>query len=237
MHRTPHRLAVLLAAALLLTACANTVDNLKVAAGDTLRNTLAFHFSRQFGKSIGVVIQGLAAEGGFLDNPLVRVLLPPPVGLVIDVARDFKQNPRAALLETVMNRAAEQAIPGAGPILQAVLADMDKADMQGLFDAGKTATTDHLKEKAGSAVREALLPVISEKLAAGGAVEIYGELLKAHQATTLIAGTPDDAPPPVAPEDLDDYVTDRAVDGLFRALGDREALIREGIANLERGSL
>jgi len=156
---------------------------------------------------------------------------------VIDVARDFKQNPRAALLETVMNRAAEQAIPGAGPILQAVLADMDKADMQGLFDAGKTATTDHLKEKAGSAVREALLPVISEKLAAGGAEEIYGELLKAHQATTLIAGTPDDAPPPVAPEDLDDYVTDRAVDGLFRALGDREALIREGIANLERGSL
>src|SRR5690606_40846793 len=117
--RKPQRLALLLAAALLLTACANTVDNLKVAASDTLRNTLAFHFSRQFGKSIGVVIQGLAAEGGFLDNPLVRVLLPPPVGLVIDVARDSKQNPRAAPLETVLNRAAEQAIPGAGPVLPA----------------------------------------------------------------------------------------------------------------------
>ena len=194
MHRTPHRFAVLLAAALLLTACTNTLDNLKVAAGDPLRTTLAHHFTRQFGKGIGAVIQGLAAEGGFLDNPLVRVLLPPPVGLVIDVTRDFQQNPRAALLETLMNRAAEQAIPGAGPILQTVLADMDKTDMQALFNAGRTATTDHLRQKAGGAVREALLPVISEKLAAGGAVEIYGELLKAHQAATLIAGTPEDSP-------------------------------------------
>ena len=68
-------------------------------------------------------------------------------------------------------------------------------------------------------------------------MEIYGELLKAHQAATLIAGTPEDSPDPVAAEDLDAYVTDRAVEGLFRALGDRETLIRDGIANLEQGSL
>src|SRR5690606_6309597 len=121
----------------------------------------------------------------------------------------FHQNPRAALLETLMNRAAEQAIPGAGPML----GDMGRSDMQSLFEAGRTATTDHLRATAASAVHDALLPVISENLAANGAIAIYGELLKAHEWAVLIADIPATAQA-VAAEDLGEYVTARAVDGL-----------------------
>jgi phage tail protein X len=233
MHRTRlHRLFLpLLSAALLLVACTGTVDTVRAAAEEKLRQTLARQFGRQLSATLDVIVQGLGAAGGFLDNPLVRVLLPPPVGLVIDVARDFHQNPRAALLETLMNRAAEQAIPGAGPILRTMLGDMGRSDMQSLFEAGRTATTDHLRATAASAVHDALLPVISENLAANGAIAIYGELLKAHEWAVLIADIPATAQA-VAAEDLGEYVTARAVDGLFRTLGDKELLIREGIADL-----
>ena len=237
MSRMIYRLVLSLVTALLLTACVNTVDNMKLAAQEKFRQTLAYHFTRQFGKGIGVVVQGLAAQGSFLDNPLVRILLPPPVGLVIDVARDFQQNPRAVLLESLMNHAAEQAVPGAGPILQTLITEISAGDSTNLFAAGKTAATDYLREKAGGAVYDALLPVVAQDLAASGAVEIYAELLKAHEATALVTGMADGEAPPVAADELDDYVTRKTVDGLFRMLGDRETLIRDGISNMEQGSL
>lgn len=237
MLRHVYRLVIILLTAVMLTACVNTMDNMKLAAQEKFRQTLAYHFTRQFGKGIGVVIEGLAVQGGFLDNPLVRILLPPPVGLVIDVARDFQQNPRAVLLESLMNHAAEQAIPGAGPILQTLITEISQGDSQNLFAAGKTAATDYLREKAGGAVYDALLPVVSEDLAASGALEIYGELLKAHETAAIITGIPEGETPPVAVDELDDYVTRKTVDGLFRMLGDRETLIRDGITSIEQGSL
>ncbi len=236
MPRTTLRLLPLLAAALLLAACAGSVDNMKLATEAKLRQTLTSHFTRQFGRGITTVVQGLAVEGGFLDNPLVRILLPPPMGLVIDVARDFHHNPRAALLETLMNRAAENAVPGAAPILQAVLATLDSGDRQSLFEAGKTAATDHLRAVAGEAVHQALLPVIAENLVESGAVKLHGELLRAHQAAGLLGGDLSGDEPWVAEGELDEYVTARTVDGLFRLIGNREALVRDGIASLQQGT-
>lgn len=230
--RTGARLLSLLAAVLLLAGCVTTLDEVKQGAQQALRNALAFHFKRQFMSGVELVTQGLAGEGGYLDNPLVRILLPPPVGLVIDVARDLHRNPGAALLETLMNRAAEQAVPVAGPILQAVLRDMDTADAQDLLAAGQTATTDYLRARAGHAVHEALRPVVSEKLAQSGAVALYEDLLHDREIAVLVAGLPARAASPVAPGALDDYVTGRAVDGLFRTLEQREDLIRESIAQL-----
>ncbi len=232
MHDRSFRLLHLLAANLLLVGCAGGLDNVKHGAQQAFRNTLAVHFSRQFFVGVDLVIQALAAEGGYLDNPLVRILLPPPVGLVIDVARDLHRNPKAALLETLINRAAEHAVPGAGPILQSVLREMDQADARGLFAAGRTATTDYLREKAGGAVHNALQPMISERLEMNGAVELYEELLQDPDIAALAAGAPHSTLPPVTPNNLDDYVTRKAVDGLFKMLEQRESSIRESISRI-----
>jgi hypothetical protein len=234
MNRKVIDLSALLVATLLLSACAGAMGTVRHGAEEALRNTLVFHFGRQFAYGMGFVIQGLAREGGYLDNPLVRILLPPPVGLVIDVARDLRHDPKAALLETLMNRAAENAIPGAGPILQAALRDMDRSDTRSLFAAGKTATTDYLRERVGAAVYEALRPVIAQELAVSGAVDVYQGLLqeREREIAMLVAEAPERMQRPVAPENLDDYVTGRAVDGLFRMLEQRETLIRETMVQM-----
>jgi hypothetical protein len=228
----PTRLIPLLAASLLLAACAGTLANVQHGAQTALHNTLAFHFNRRFADAVGTVIRGLAMEGGYLDNPLVRILLPPPVGLVIDVARDLHHDPRAALLETLMNRAAEHAVPVAGPVLQAVLRDMDKTHPQGLFAAGKTATTEYLREKAGGAVQDALLPVVAAKLAENGAVAVYEQLLADEGIAALVTDTPESMVTPVSPGNLDRYVTEMAVDGLFKTLAQHEVQVRESVNRL-----
>ncbi|TNE81661.1 MAG: DUF4197 family protein, partial [Gammaproteobacteria bacterium] len=100
----------ILAACLMLAACTSSLEGLQQYAQDKLQQSVAAEFGRQLGRGINAVVTELGAEGGYLDDPLVRILLPPPLGMVIGVARDLHANPEAAALEILMNRAAEQAI-------------------------------------------------------------------------------------------------------------------------------
>jgi hypothetical protein len=186
-------------------------------------------------------------KGGFLDDPLVRILLPPPLGLAIGIAKDLQQNPEAVLLETLLNQAAETTIPVAGPILKNIVMNMDEPNLESLLDAGNTAATDYLKEKGGAVVQEVLLPAITEELHLNGAVELYGKLLKARETVDQVTETVADvqqqietaqqqietvqhqaaALQTVTQEQLGQYVAEQAMSGLFKKVADEELSIRE----------
>lgn len=237
-----NRLAGSLLAILLLSSCTpgglNTLQqNLTLAAQEQLKRTLAGHFTRELGKGVGTVTSALAQSGGYLDNPLVRILLPPPLGLALGVARDLHADPEAALLEVLMNQAAEQAIPGAGPILQTALAQITPADARRLLDGGKTAGTEYLKEKTAAALREALNPLISENLAVSGAQLVYGELIDAYQTQTATNLPAEPAVQEEPVHDLKQYVAEQAVEGLFKSLGAQETQIRAHLDEVTGGVL
>ena len=225
-------------AILLLSSCTpgslNTLQqSLTLAAQEQLKKTLAGHFIAELGKGAGTVISSLARPGGYLDNPLVRILLPPPLGLAFDVARSMNADPQASLLVVLMNQAAEHAIPSAAPILQATLTHVTPAEARTLLDGGKTAATDFLKAKATAALQEALTPLVSANLAASGAQQLYGNLLDNYRAEKAADPAQMDEPAP----DLVQYVTGQAVAGAFKALGEKEALIRESLENVTGGVL
>jgi len=225
-------------AILLLSSCTpgslNTLQqSLTLAAQEQLKKTLAGHFIAELGKGAGTVISSLARPGGYLDNPLVRILLPPPLGLAFDVARSMNADPQASLLVVLMNQAAEHAIPSAAPILQAALTQVTPAEARTLLDGGKTAATDFLKAKATAALQEALTPLVSANLAASGAQQLYGNLLDNYRAEKAADPAQMDEPAP----DLVQYVTGQAVAGAFKALGEKEALIRESLENVTGGVL
>ncbi len=221
---------------LFLSSCApdslNTLQqNLTLAAQEQLKRTLANHFMAELGNGVGIVITGLAQPGGYLDNPLVRILLPPPLGLAFDVARNMNANPQASLLVVLMNQAAEHAIPNAAPILQAALAHATPAESRTLLDGGKTAATDYLKAKTTAALQKALAPLIAADLAASGAQQVYAKLLDTYQAQTVGEPTNLEGPAP----DLVQHVTGHAVEGVFKMLGEREARIRDSLDNVTGG--
>lgn len=216
-----------------LSACSAMLDGIQQAAESRIQQMLGRVLGEKLTAGIDWVINSLSAEGGFLDDPLVRVVLPPPLGLLMDVVGDLRADPRAALLETLMNRAAENAIPIAGPLLKELVINMERETLVELVDAPDQAATDYLKEKGGAIIQTALLPAVTDDLANNGAVALYGELLQRHQQAQVAASgleTPEgevELVESVAPEQLANYVAEQAVGGLFRKMAVKEKMIRD----------
>ncbi|MEZ5529405.1 MAG: DUF4197 domain-containing protein [Porticoccaceae bacterium] len=223
----------ILAACLMLAACTPSLEGLQQYAQDKLQQSVAAEFGRQLGRGVNTVVTELGAAGGYLDDPLVRILLPPPLGMVIGVARDLHTNPEAAALEILMNRAAEQAIPGAGPVLQELVAGLDPREMAILFEGDGTAATDYLRIRAEDAVLAAVLPEVDRKLEESGAVEAYRELLELEQDIETIQEQGEQLGDLVESDELGAYVAGKAVDGLFKRLGREEQAIRDVLSDSE----
>jgi hypothetical protein len=220
--------------AALLCACTLSVDSVQQAAQTRVQEFLASRFRQLLAEGVEMVVNQLATTGGFLDDPLVRILLPPPLGLAIDVARSLQQDPQAALLQTLMNHAAEDAVPVVGPILVGIINNMDTLSSESLLNAGKTSATEYLKGKAGAQVKAALLPAITAKLQANGAVDLYSKLLDANASATQVAETANNAQQAanVTPDQLSDYVAEQTMDGLFKRVGNQELAIRKSLNSL-----
>ncbi|MFU8814653.1 MAG: DUF4197 family protein [Pseudomonadales bacterium] len=259
------RLICGLVAVLLLSSCSpggftELQRNVTLAAQQQLQRTLASHFTRSLGAGVDTIIAGLSGAGGYLDNPLVRILLPPPLGLVLAVARDLHGgDPEATRLEQLMNHAAQAAIPGAGPVLRAAIASISSGDAELLLQGGTSAATEFVMARTREALLETLGPAVAQTLAQSGANELYAGALRAYELQKSIALAGEEvlrdslpaSPIPdlahsaptapllaeVPPRDLGEYVTSKAVDGLFAALAQREEIIRRDIQNLASGLL
>lgn len=229
-----YRLAASLLAVLLLVSCsanplANLQQNITRLAEEKLHARLAMQLVTSLGNGVRTVVDGLAKPGGYLDNPLVRILLPPPIGVVLDLARDIAYTPESNPLVVLMNRAAESAVPGAGPILQAALDQLTVDEARQLLEAGKTAGTDALKAKTAEKLREALAPAVLDSLTKNNGLEQYAGLLDAMRARRAVSppGNEPTFEEPIA--DLEAYVTQQTVEGIFKSLGVEEERIRREI--------
>ena len=237
------RVIALVLVMLLTSGCASMFDNMSLAAQSKFQQMLANRFAQKLGSAIDLVTRQLAVKGGFLDDPIVRILLPPPLGLVIDVARDFNDNPQAALLETLMNRAAENAIPVAGPILKNIVANMDADTLQKLLNSPTSAATDLLMAEGGGAVQTALLPAVTQNLRENGAIKLYGDLLKTQKKADVVAGSAVSAgeqtadQQPVSEDQLGQYVAQQAAGGLFKKVANRELAIRDSLNGIGNSAL
>jgi hypothetical protein len=236
------RVAAIILISMVLCSCSSFVDSAKLTTQATFQQFLANQFGQQLEKGTDSVIEQLTMKGGYLDDPLVRILLPPPLGLVIGIARGLQENPQATILETLINQAAENTIPVAGPILKNIVTNMTTPTLENLMTAGNTAATDYLKERSGVLMQSVLLPVITEELHVNGAIELYGKLLEAKEIAEQIPATQADDNPlsdtfehpastveMVTPELLGKYVAEQAMSGLFKKVAAKELSIRKSV--------
>lgn len=223
----------------LLSSCAGGLATLQEDLTRTARaqmmRTLAAQYSLRLGGAVDAVVGDLARDGGYLDNPLTRILLPPPLGIVLGAVRDLQGDPQAGLLSVLINHAAEQAIPVAAPILRTALAQITPAEARAVLDAGTGTGTALLRVRTAEALKAAMRPRIASVLAGSGALRIYGELLDAYRKRPVPGEAA--APPAAAVTDLEAYVAAGAVDGLFAVLGEREAAIRGDLDRTTGGRL
>jgi hypothetical protein len=117
-----------------------------------------------------------------------------------------------------MNRAAEQAAPKAKPIFEDAVKSMSFEDAQKILNGGNTAATDYFKAKTSPQLTQAFKPVIADSMNQAGVTHSYKALTDRY--TSMVPfGKMDSL-------DLDSYVTQKSLDGLFLKVGQEEAKIR-----------
>lgn len=159
----------------------------------------------------------LGATDGFLGNPKVKIPLPDSLHKVERGLRRFGMGDQADELVTRMNRAAEMAAKEAKPILVDAVRKMTLNDAKGILTGGDTAATDFFRRTTSQSLTQRFLPIVREMTAKVRLAEHYDQL--AGPAASLGLIDEQEA-------HLDQYVTRKALDGLFLVIGEEERAIR-----------
>jgi hypothetical protein len=181
----------------------------KDAAGG-LRDALA--------KGIDVAVTQLGAQNGFLDDPKVMIPLPAALDKAQRAMKLLGMGAQGDQLKAAMNHAAEAAVAQAKPIFKQALQHMSVADAKGILTGGDGAATAYFRHATATQLTAKFKPIVAAATAKLGLAAKYNQY--AGKAAQLGLVSAQDA-------NLDDYVTARALDGLFSRIADEEHAIRK----------
>lgn len=160
----------------------------------------------------------LGRPDGFLGNPLVRIELP---GYLKDGARLLKatgQGKRVDELLTAMNRAAEAAVPEAKSLLVAAVKNMSVEDGVQILRGGDDAATRFFETKTRMPLSGKFLPIVTRATERVALADKYNAVAGKAAGLGLVRG--EDA-------NIQQYVTGKALDGLYLMIGEEEKKIRQ----------
>ena len=166
---------------------------------------------------VGKAIDYSSKADGYLANPQIKIPMPEKIQNVADMLGNIGLQKPVDNFVLSMNRAAEAASPQAKEILLSAVQNMTFDDAKNVLNGGDTAATDYLREKTYNDISGAFKPIVSDTVNQVGVTSAYKEMM----------GRFSDIPFASAQSlDLDSYVTDKAISGLFVMLAEEEKNIR-----------
>jgi hypothetical protein len=162
-------------------------------------------------------VKNLSQVNGYFGNAVVKILMPPSIQKVADMARVAGYQKQVDEFVLSMNRAAEAAAPQAARYFGDAIRDMTLDDVRGILAGGDTAATDFFRRTTRDKLYAAFRPVVSQKVGEVGATRAYRDMMGRYTSIPLMGGQS---------LDLDDYVTNKSLDGLFLMVGEEEKKIR-----------
>jgi len=162
-------------------------------------------------------VAGLARENGYLGNAKVRIPLPENLQKADLALRRFGMGKYADDLVTSMNRAAEAAVPEAKSLLIAAVKNMTVTDAKDILLGNDDAATQYFRRSTESPLSERFRPIVAQSMQKVKVAQVYDRF--AGKGARLGLVNERDA-------HLDDYVTRKALDGLFLMMAEQEKAIR-----------
>ncbi len=160
----------------------------------------------------------LGKTDGFLGNDKVRIPLP---GFLEDAGKlmsKLGQGKRVDELITSMNRGAEQAMPMAKTLLVSTVKNMSVVDAKNILTGGDTSVTQFFADKTRSPLGTQFLPIVTKATDKVGLAEKYNNF--GGKAAGLGLVKKEDA-------NIQQYVTGKALDGLYFVIGEEEKKLRQ----------
>ena len=183
-------------------------------SSETIINGLKEALETGTKKAVGTVSQ----QGGYLNNPQIRIPLPPRVQQAAGLMRQLGLGKMADDFEQSINRAAEKAAPQATSIMVDAVRNMTIDDAKTILNGGDDAATRFFEQQTRDQLAGLFKPIIDTSLSEVGATRYYNQLDDKVSAVPVVGQD--------LSMDLPDYVTGQALDGLFVMLANEEQKIR-----------
>ena len=158
-----------------------------------------------------------SAVDGYLKNQLIRIVFPPDAAKVESRLRQIGLGAEVDKFIVSMNRGAERAAKEAKPIFLEAIKSMTIEDAWGILRGDENSATRYLERTTSASLEQRFQPIIREALEEVNATRYYGDLVTTYNKIPFVEK--------VNP-DLDSYVTEKAIDGLFVLIAEEEANIR-----------
>lgn len=169
-------------------------------------------------KSTDYAVSHLGKENGFLDNERVRIPLPDNLQRIEKIMRSVGASKYADEFVETMNHAAEKAISKSRPVFTEALNKMTIQDGLKILNGPDNAATEYFRQKTESTITQQVLPITRTVTNQGGVTTSYKRLIdKLGFARSLMDEDQ---------VDLDQYITVKAVEGLFKTIEEQEKKIR-----------
>ena len=154
---------------------------------------------------------------GYFANQAIKILMPEKLRTLEGGLRTVGYGPQVDEFVLSMNRAAERAAPFAKQIFLDAIAAMTFDDARKILNGGDTAVTEFFKTRSTEKLTKAWRPVVDQAMNEVGVARQYNELVGRFQAIPFARAEA---------FDLDGYVVQKGLDGLFHVVGEEERLIR-----------
>lgn len=164
-----------------------------------------------------VAVQQLSKPGGFNNNPEVRIELPGTLGKAATAMKMMGMGSQIQQLENTMNQAAEAAVPQAQALLVDAVKKMTVQDAKSILSGTNDAATQYLDKTSREQLRTKFLPIVKQATDQVGLAQQYNAFAGQAAAFGLNSKA----------TNIENYVTEKTLDGLFDVIRKEEASIRE----------
>lgn len=162
-------------------------------------------------------IRTLGRQDGFFRDEIVKIVMPKQLDRVDQMVRLFGKGKYVDDFVLQMNRAAETAVPATADVLAQAVASLTIEDAKAIVNGQADEATQYFSRTAGDSLRQKILPIVKDATAKTGATSAYKDMIKkAGFAGRALTGE----------FDLDSYVTEKALAGLYVKMAEEEKRIR-----------
>ena len=170
-------------------------------------------------KGVRNAVDDLGRDNGFLDNPRVSIPLPGSLQRTEKTLRALGQGQRVDEFIEAMNHAAEKAVPVATDVFLDSIRQMTFNDARNILFSGQDdAATQFFRRTSEDRLRDEFRPIVEDFTEQVGVTQKYKEMMGRYGF--IGRALDQDA------TDIDAYVTQKALDGLFLLVADEERKIR-----------
>ena len=206
----------------------NNLDNSTVSSGlkEALKTGVKFATTQ------------LGSSNVYLNNPLVKIPLPNNLSSAEKIIRSAGGDKMADDLINSMNTAASKAAPKTAEIFISAIDKMSLTDAQKILSGGNNAATEYFKTNTSDSLKKAIMPIIQETMKENQVASYYDSVNGIYKSTAgnLVGNSGvmgmaksfgvDSYIPGSSDESLDDFVTNKAIEGLFTMIAQKESAIR-----------